>query len=199
MTPHFRPSRRLLRYPRARTLLDSVERVGAAFPELDGREIRVDLLDPRRRLAGLAYPARATPSILLSPRGLGTPSFEATVAHELTHLLQWPDRILPQGERAVDLFVLARFGTRFVGPPSYLSVPASARSDWPRWAPVAERLAVEATVARSRGTRTYLKQWEERFGAEVASAPRRGSPEVSPPRSTPFKSPLDANPGRYHR
>lgn len=176
MGPRFVASGRLLAHPRAGLLLATVARVGEAFPELADRRVRLDLLDPRRRMAGLAFPARTVPTIALSPRGLGTPAFEATVAHELTHLLQWPDRLLPQGERACDLYVLARFGTRFVGPPAYLRVPGATRDRWESWAPTAQRLAVAAFEARSRGERRYLAGWEAAFALAVrgGGAPSRG-------------------------
>ena len=86
------------------------------------------------------------------------------------HLLQWPLHQVPNGERACDLFVLARFGTRFQGPPYYLQVPRRARNDWESWAALASNLARQALEERRHGRRQYLRWWEDEFRARVPGA-----------------------------
>jgi hypothetical protein len=162
------PTRRLRHWPRATELLDTVARVAEEFPELSGLTVRVDLLTTGSRRLGTASILERPPRIAFHPDLAGRPSeLEATAAHELMHLLQWPLREIPNGERACDLHVLARFGTRFRSPPSYLDIPRKARYRWSSWAPLATELAQKALEERRRGRRQYLRWWEEEFRARV--------------------------------
>jgi hypothetical protein len=127
--------------------------------------------------------------IAFNPRHALEDTFESTVAHELTHLLQWPRQDVPNGERACDLFSLARCGDRFVGPPGYLRLPPGARGEWPFWAPLATGWARAALYERSRGRRQYVVWWEDEFAQAVrraragpgASERRGGAPHVLRP------------------
>ena len=158
------PSRRLQRWPRAPELLGPVAQVAAAFPELSGLRIRIDLLPPGSRRLGTASILERPPRVAFHPRLAGNPrELAATAAHEFMHLLQWPLHQVPNGERACDLYVLARFGTRFQGPPCYLKVPRKAREDWEPWAPLAADLARQALEERRQGRRQYLRWWEDEF------------------------------------
>lgn len=170
MGPVLRPSARLARSPDGPRLLGTVARVATEFPELEGRTIRVDLVRSGRRLEGLAFPTRDPPTIALNPSARVAPTLAAVVAHELTHLLQRPYGSVPNGERACDLFAIARCGTKCVGPPSYLEVPVPTRSRWPHWAPLATLLARRAIAERSNGRRHYLKWWEATFRDSVGRA-----------------------------
>lgn len=165
------PARRVRHWPRGPELLGTVGRVADAFPELSGHRVRVDLLPSRSRRLGTASILEDPPRIAFHP-GLvdRPPELKATAAHELMHLLQWPLRQVPNGERACDLYVLARFGTRFPGPPYYLNVPRTARSHWGTWAPVATELARRALVERAHGRRQYLRWWEAEFHARVPAS-----------------------------
>lgn len=151
-------------------LMGTVARVVQQFPELEGRTIRVDLVRPGRGVNGLAFSTREPPTIALNPSPRAAPTLAATVAHELTHLIQWPQGPVPNGERACDLYALARCGTTCVGPPSYLEVPSATRRRWPHWAPLATLLARRALVERSNGLRRYLQWWEGRFRDSVSRA-----------------------------
>ncbi|MFZ0830207.1 MAG: hypothetical protein WCB18_07730 [Thermoplasmata archaeon] len=168
------PTRRLQQWPRVRELLGPVAQVADAFPELSGLRVRVDLLPPASRRLGTASILERPPRVAFHPRLAGRPQeLAATAAHEFMHLLQWPLHLVPNGERACDLYVLARFGTRFQGPPYYLSVPRRAREDWDAWAPVASELARQALEERRNGRRQYLRWWEDEFRSRV---PRTESP-----------------------
>ncbi len=165
------PTRRFRAWPRASELWAPIARVADEFPELDGLRIRVDLLPWGSRRLGAASILERPPRVAFHPRLVERPEdLAAIAAHEFMHLLQWPMREVPNGERACDLHVLARFGTRFAGPPYYLRVPRSTRDHWERWAPVAADLARAALKERRQGCRQYLRWWEEQFRARVPSA-----------------------------
>ncbi|MCI4348059.1 MAG: hypothetical protein L3J97_05510 [Thermoplasmata archaeon] len=169
------PTRRLRHWSRAPELLGPVAQVAAAFPELDGLRVRVDLLPGGSRRLGAASILERPPRVAFHPRLVERPSeLAATAAHEFMHLLQWPLHQVPNGERACDLYVLARFGTRFLGPPYYLHVPRKARDHWESWAPVASELARRALEERRQGRRQYLRWWEEEFRSRVPGSVSAG-------------------------
>ncbi len=171
MGPELSPTRRLLRWPHARELLGPVAQVSAEFPELVGLRVRVDLLPWGSRRLGAASILERPPRVAFHPELARRPEeLAATAAHEFMHLLQWPLQRIPNGERACDLFVLARFGTRFQGPPYYLHVPRRARTHWAEWAPLAQELAVRALDERRQGRRQYLRWWEEEFRSRIPPA-----------------------------
>jgi hypothetical protein len=185
MGPELSPSRRLERWARAPELLRTVAQVAEAFPELSGLRVRVDLLPPGSRRLGTASILERPPRVAFHPRLAGRPEeLAAIAAHEFMHLLQWPLHEVPNGERACDLYVLARFGTRFQGAPYYLNVPRTARSHWEFWAPVASELARQALEERRNGRRQYLRWWEEEFRSRVP-----GSVSTSWGRAMPLSVP----------
>jgi hypothetical protein len=169
MSATLTPTARLARWARFPPFWRVVTEVADAFPELRGVTVRVDLLSGGSRRLGAASIFERPPRIALHPSLLNDPEgLAATAAHELTHLLQWPLRELPNGERACDLYVLARFGTRFVGAPYYLRVPSRVRRRWAAWAPLASDLAREAIQERERGRRQYIRWWENELRARTA-------------------------------
>ncbi|MGC2288401.1 MAG: hypothetical protein WA688_00895 [Thermoplasmata archaeon] len=174
-------TRRLQRWTRAPELLEAVARVAGAFPELSGVRVRIDLLPPGSRRLGTASILERPPRVAFHPRLVGHPEeLAATAAHEFMHLLQWPLHQVPNGERACDLYVLARFGTRFQGPPNYLDVPRKARDHWESWAPLASDLARQALEERRHGRRQYLRWWEAEFRSRVPGSVSPGwGPELA--------------------
>jgi hypothetical protein len=164
------PGRRLATDPGRDALLGRVAEVASQFAELDGRRIRVDIYDGRTRAVGVAFPEESTPKIALHRRVLRSRELAGIIAHELTHLIQRPRGPCPNGERACDVFALARCGSRFPSPPSYLALPPGTREHWPFWAPLATLLAREALRERAAGRRQYVRWWEEAFGRAVARA-----------------------------
>lgn len=102
-----------------------------------------------------------------------------TLAHELMHLAQFNSGGVPGGERACDVYALARLPPRLIDDsPSYLVVPGGVRRSWGRaHARLAHRLAAEAIERRKSGLRRYAAWWEEQFEAMCAqrSSPRRPS------------------------
>lgn len=88
-----------------------------------------------------------------------------TLAHELMHLAQFNSHGIPSGERACDIYALARLPPKFIDDsPSYLVVPRGLRSRWlPEHARMAHDLAVEALEKRRKGLRKYASWWETEF------------------------------------
>ena len=88
-----------------------------------------------------------------------------TIAHELMHLIQFASADIPRGERACDIFTLARIPPRFVDEsPTYLFVPPEARTIWREEdAKLAHNLAKEAIERLRDGDASYSSFWEDEF------------------------------------
>ena len=157
LTPRFADHRH------AAPLADLVLSFLPRFPELDRTDFELDLLPSSSRLLGLAEQGRDPPRIRLRPARPTNPTLTYTIPHELTHLLQVPLRLVPDGERSCDVYAMARAGDRFLVPPGYVRVPLGAREDWDRWSLTAAVLARAALTQREEGTRTYIAWWERSF------------------------------------
>ncbi len=88
-----------------------------------------------------------------------------TLAHEMMHLAQFNTKGIPSGERACDIYALARLPPKLIDDsPSYLVVPPAIRRRWSRrYASLAHELALEALRRRSNGLRRYASWWEQEF------------------------------------
>jgi hypothetical protein len=176
--PRWRFSRFALQSPHHARIHQRLEFVRAFFPELDGISVRVGLVR-KPGVLGWGSLDPDQPGIWVRPRRL-----EAfTIAHEMTHLLQ-ARGLVPGGERACDLWALARSPLLVDAPPGYLTVPRSIR--WQRTlsaadAAVLHRSARNALAARAAGERRYLR----RFELEVAATLREH--EERRPRTVPAR------------
>jgi hypothetical protein len=170
--PRWRFSRLVLASAYQERIRERLEFVRGFFPELEGTTIRVGLARKRGVLGwGSLHPDH--PGIWVRPRRLDA----FTVAHELTHLLQ-ARRLIPRGERACDLWALARSPLIVDTPPGYLRVPVELRrqrSLQPRDAALLHRAARRALEARARGERGYLRHFER----DVEQA-LHGHPQLEP-------------------
>lgn len=163
--PRWTYSRLVLRSPHLARLRERTEFVRRFFPELDGITIRLGLAQKPGVLGwGSLDPDR--PGIWVRPRRLEY----FTIAHELTHLLQARGEV-PRGERACDLWALARSSLLIDSPPGYLRLPLRIRRQRPLNATDAGFLCDAARRAiefRSAGDRRYLQRFErevaERYG-----------------------------------
>ena len=184
----WRATRLFDRSPHRARLLDRLESVRTYFPELDGDEIQVGLVLSRRILGRGSLDPEA-PGIWLRPRLANL----FTIAHEMTHLLQAKGQV-PRGERACDLFALARSALLIDSLPTYLRLPATLRDTDPPTPQVAGLLhaAARAAVAeRERGRRDYLRRFERQIESELATVPplTAGTIEISTPSETGVESP----------
>lgn len=153
--PRVVASRPLQRHRMRNDVLRRVEYVRRYFPELDGESITVGVT---RAASGMAIPGGTR--IWLNPSRL---SYH-TIAHELMHLLQCRDLGIPSGERACDLFSLARHWTLNDDRPSYIRVPMALLDGGGRLGDAQARIvfavAREAMAQRSHGMRRYLSFFE---------------------------------------
>jgi len=156
--PRWRFSRLVERSPHAARIRERIEFVRSFFPELDGITVRVGIAR-KRGVLGWGSLDPDQPGIWVRPRRLD----HFTIAHELTHLLQ-ARGLVPRGERACDLYALARTPLVADHPPSYLRLPAALRRLrrlLPQQAATLTTLARQAIEARTQGDRRYLKRFEE--------------------------------------
>ena len=157
--PRWSFSRLVLVSPHRERIKERIEFVRRFFPELDSLTIRVGLAQKRGVLGwGSLDPER--PGIWVRPRRIEY----FTIAHELTHLLQARD-LVPRGERACDLWAVARSPLLIDCPPSYLRLPrrfGARRRISLDEATLLHRIARAAIERRERGDRRYLIGFERR-------------------------------------
>jgi hypothetical protein len=158
-------------------VLRRVDYVRRFFPELDGETITVGLT---RAASGMAVPGGSR--IWLNPSRLS----HHTIAHELIHLLQLRNLGIPSGERACDVFSMARHWTLNDDRPSYVRVPLSLLDGHGAVPESVARMLFEvsrdALARRQQGHRQYIAYFEQevqRKSPARASRESRASMEVS--------------------
>jgi hypothetical protein len=164
--PPWKFSRLVLASPSCLRIRERLEFVRGFFPEIEGLTIRVGLVK-KRGVLGWGSLDPDDPGVWVRPRRLD----HFTIAHEFTHLLQ-ARGLVPMGERACDLWALARSPLLVDQPPGYLEVPRElrhARQLDPAQGKWLHDVARRAIAARASGDRRYLR----RFEREVAE-PWRG-------------------------
>jgi hypothetical protein len=163
VVPRWRFSRPALDSPHHARIRERLEFVRGFFPELDGVTVRVGLVR-KPGVLGWGSLDPDQPGVWVRPRRLDA----FTIAHEFTHLLQ-ARGLVPRGERACDLWALARSPLVVDSAPGYLRVPEPLRGQRTLGAADAallHRAACHALAARAGGARQYLRLFE----AEVAAA-----------------------------
>jgi len=151
-------SRLALRSPHLPRIRARLEFVRGFFPELNSVTVRVGLVR-RPGILGWGSLDPDQPGVWVRPRRLD----HFTIAHELTHLLQ-ARGLVPHGERACDLWALARSPLVVDHPPGYLALPRELRRL--RQLEVAHsqllhQAALRAIAARQEGNRRYLLAFEQ--------------------------------------
>lgn len=136
-------------------VLRGVEYVRRYFPELDGETITIGIT---KAASGMAIPGGKR--IWLNPSRL---SYH-TISHELMHLLQCRDLGIPAGEKACDVFSLARHWTLNDERPSYVRFPRRIVDEKGRISEESAKLifavARESVIERSNGLRNYISFFE---------------------------------------
>ena len=154
----WRFSRLVVRSRHAPRIRERLEFVRGFFPEIESLTISVGLAK-KRGVLGWGSLDPDAPAVWVRPRLADC----FTVAHEFTHLLQ-ARGLVPRGERACDLWALARSALLVDRPPGYLRLPPGLRRlrrlD-ARQAALLHETAVKALVARERGERRYLWRFEQ--------------------------------------
>jgi hypothetical protein len=170
--PRVMASAVLRRHRSMNDVLRSVGYVRRFFPELEGETITVGLT---RAASGMAVPGGTR--IWLNPSRLTY----HTIAHELIHLLQRRELGIPSGEKACDVFSLARHWTLNDDRPSYVKVPVGLLDDRGRLSDANARLvfavAREALVQRAHGMRNYISFFEFELArqSDALDSPRRSA------------------------
>jgi hypothetical protein len=148
-------SRVLRRHRMMNDVLRRVAYVRRFFPELEGETVTVGLT---RAASGMAVPGGTR--IWLNPSRLTY----HTISHELIHLLQRRHPGIPSGEKACDVFSLARHWTLNDDRPSYIRIPMELLDERGMLSDANARLvfavAREAVAHRARGMRTYISFFE---------------------------------------
>jgi hypothetical protein len=163
--PRWTFSRLVERSPHRRRIIERLEFVRRFFPEMNGTTIHVGLAQ-KRGVLGWGSLDPEHPGVWVRPRQ--TAYF--TIAHEFTHLLQ-ARRLVPGGERACDLWALARSPLLIDEPPGYLRLPRALRarrSLAPGEPSMLHGAACRAIEARARGDRRYLLGFEREVAAALA-------------------------------
>jgi hypothetical protein len=166
---HWTFSRLALRSRHLARIRERLDFVRGFFPELDGVTVRVGLvLKPGVLGWGSLDPEQ--PGVWVRPRRLD----HFTIAHELTHLLQ-ARGLVPRGERACDLWALARSPLVVDHPPGYLALPRELkrRQLEPAHSQLLHQAAQRAIAARQEGNGRYLLAFERDVAARWREA-RRG-------------------------
>src|SRR5262245_7222901 len=174
-------SRLALRSPHLARIRARLEFVRRFFPELSGVTVRVGLVR-RPGILGWGSLDPDQPGVWVRPRRLD----HFTIAHELTHLLQ-ARGLVPRGERACDLWALARSPLLVDRSPGYLRVPAELRRQRvlsSRDASWLHRTARRAIDARARGERGYLRYFERELATTMRGPTMRGSTAHHGPQSS---------------
>ena len=146
---------------RVKRMVKDIEEVAKHFPELSGQILRVGYTSS----GGTAD--KHLMKISIQP-GSQVYSY-ALIAHELTHLIQGSAGI-PNGEKACDLWTMARHPLFNEIPPSYLEIPQDIMDEWEVYKDLIREKAIQAITMRQRGLRRYIL-W---FESEVAAL-RKGS------------------------
>jgi hypothetical protein len=174
--PPWKFSRLVLASPHFARIRERLEFVRGFFPELHDRTIRVGLAR-KPGVLGWGSLDPEQPGVWVRPRRLDY----FTIAHELTHLLQ-ARGLVPRGERACDLFALARSPLLVDQPPGYLRVPRALRRLRSLDAGLAKRLhetACRAVAARAGGDRRYLQRFERDVQQGLRAEARAGGVPAS--------------------
>jgi hypothetical protein len=176
--PRWSFSRLVVASPHRERIRERIEFVRRFFPELDGTTIRVGLAK-RRGVLGWGSLDPEHPGIWVRPRLL----HHFTIAHELTHLLQ-ARGLVPRGERACDLWALARSPLVVDSAPGYLRMPRGLRTGrLEAWhSTLLSDAARRAVAARLSGDRRYLQRFEREIAEAVG---RRGTPPFTRVRLKP--------------
>jgi hypothetical protein len=147
-----------------------VRRLHPYFPEMK-RKLTIGLT---RSYDGLAFQSDdGVVKLMLDVRKARNGDYKAptywTIAHELMHLAQFNVKDIPSGERACDLYTMARLPPKYIDDsPSYLVIPVRIRDRWDRdYASLAHNLAKKAIRKRETGVRNYISWWEGEFERSV--------------------------------
>ncbi|MEO9363707.1 MAG: hypothetical protein ABI348_07390, partial [Nitrososphaera sp.] len=131
---------------------ERILKVYTLFPELKDDEIKCGYIRRGTRLLGTAR-GWATPKQISLQPNVG----RMTIAHELTHLLQGNGNGVPHGEKACDIWALARLPSEMLDEQPYYLLRHWHRERWLRNRVQAKVLCERAIIDVRRVERNYIK------------------------------------------
>jgi len=144
---------RLMAERRAKNrIVSDIRKASIFFPELRDKTVKVGIA---KNGGGKAYPSLM--KISIDPRKRFY-SYNV-IGHELMHLIQGCCGI-PKGEKACDLWTIARSPLFLDRPPNYLEIPEFMIERWESWKGFVRRKAIEAIGLRQEGLRKYIRWFE---------------------------------------
>jgi hypothetical protein len=126
------------------------------FPELNDKKIILGITYANDGNAVMDYEKDAF-TIRLNPRRVTY----FTIGHELTHFLQFL-QLVPSGEKASDIFTLAKSRLFLDEPPSYLRIPKRLQDYWEENSSTIHTLSKDALEYRKEN-RNYIKWFENKL------------------------------------
>jgi len=156
-----------------------LERSLGHFPELKDRMLTVGYTRRHLGSATLRFRSNGPEPQLIIRLKVRQLTYQ-TIGHELTHLVQGltqghgarkspsANGRIPSGEKACDIWTLARNGLFGDDAPTYLRMPRFIREQWPIYAAPVRKLCITA-IKRRRNHRLYIR-WLE---SELRQLPRR--------------------------
>lgn len=136
---------------------NKIEYIREFFPELNEIPIKFNIMNSEGWYAGYCDWNRNT--IRLTKESL---ICNHVITHELTHMASYHCGGIPKGEKACDMWALARSPILNDGPPGYICLPLIMRQEWDRnMAGLLSELARVAIKHRELGKRNYIQWFEE--------------------------------------
>ena len=160
-----------------------LERSLRHFPELKDRTITIGYTRRHLGSATLRFRARAAEPQLIIRLKVRKLTYQ-TIGHELIHLVQGlahgvgtrkapsANGRIPSGEKACDIWTLARHDLFCDDAPTYLRVPHAIREQWPLYSAAVRKLCT-AAIEKRQDHRLYIR-WLE---SELRRLPRRSAAE----------------------
>lgn len=138
-----------------RMIVESLE----LFPELRPDEIKIGLTNTATARA-FSFEYGKNPGVLRMAFNPAEKITYNTIGHELTHFVQGAGiGKYPLGERACDVYTLARDELFCDSKPSYLNIPHKIEKAWPEYTNIVHKRAKESLKVREYN-RQYIKWFE---------------------------------------
>lgn len=144
------PTEPMSKHENTPQIIRDVKRVAKHFPELKGKTLTLGYI------SGGGNASKSKMKIGLNPEINITNNL---IGHELTHLIQGNNGI-PNGEKACDIWTMARHPDLNDKPPFYLFLPWAVRDNWERFKDEVREKAIESIERRKAGQRQYIKWFE---------------------------------------
>ncbi len=155
------PTEPMSKHENTPQIISDVKRVAKYFPELKGKTLILGYVSN-----GEGRAIKRLMKIGLDPK---TKIYSNNlIGHELTHLIQGNNGI-PNGEKACDLWTMARHPCLNDKPPHYLFLGWTIRDNWEKYKDLVRQKAIESIERRKTGQRHYIKWFEKEMEKCITS------------------------------